>query len=113
MDSYLYIIADQHGLRFVGAAPNVEARLRGLQDDVGIPLHIEWKSKPMDVEQAMRVVRKAHVLLEPMWTDGGWYRCSTKEARAAIKQAQAPETPVVEDDYEPGTVFHPDDDASD
>ena len=104
MIHYLYIIAGQYGLRIIGSAPNVEARLRGLQEDVGIPLTIEWM-KPMDAEKAARIVSKAHELLEPYWEDY-WYRTSLDEVRAAIRLAQAPETPV-EDDYQPGIVNHP------
>jgi hypothetical protein len=34
MIHYLYIIAGQHGLRIIGSAPNVEACLRGLQEEL-------------------------------------------------------------------------------
>lgn len=88
---YLYIIAGQDGLRIIGSADNVEARFRGLQEDVGIPLTIEWTT-PMDSEKAARIVSKARTLLEPHWVDG-WYRISLDEVRAAITLAQAPEIP--------------------
>lgn len=86
----VYVIAADRGRVKVGRSVNVQNRLAELQTSASTKLKLICS---VDVENAARVERVAHILLKDSNSYGEWFRCEHHRAIAALAEAVA----IVED----------------
>ena len=84
----VHLVSDGGGYVKIGISSDIAWRLQHMQTSSPHPLRIELVGGPMERDDAARVERRSHAILEGHRRGGEWFAAIISDALAAIRQAQ-------------------------